>query len=110
MILLRRAQVDGDLVFERPVDLAEEVFEEDVFGRHRRIGLELEHPVAIRLLQRLEAGAGLGDDLGHSRLADLEGRILPAGRGGPPCCGSLFESGHISTTGFHHGHCKTVIT
>ena len=38
--------------------------------------------MAIRLLQRLEAGAGLGDDLGHACLADLERRILPADTAG----------------------------
>ena len=91
MIRLTRAQVDGDLVLERPVDLAQEVFEEDEFGRHSRIGFEFEHPVAIGVLHRLEAGAGLGDDLGHACLADLE---LPAKRGGPPGPGALFESGH----------------
>ncbi len=94
MIRLPGAEINRDPVFERPVDLAQEVFEEDEFGRHSRIGFEVEHPVAIDVLHRLEAGAGLGDDPGHACLADLERRILPAERGGPPSQGALFESGH----------------
>jgi hypothetical protein len=110
MLRLPGAQVDRDLVLELLVDLTEEMLEEDILGRDRRIGFELEHPVAIGLLHRLEAGAGLGDDVGHARRADLARLILPAERGGSPSQGSLFESGHALRRGFHDRYCETMIT
>ncbi|MEY9762805.1 hypothetical protein ABH988_003590 [Bradyrhizobium ottawaense] len=49
---LNAAQVIGDLGFEHGIDrLGEIVAQQDVFGRNRAVGLELEHPMAVRLLE-----------------------------------------------------------
>ena len=49
---LDAAQVVGDLAFLIAIfRLAEIVLQEEVFGRDRGVGLELEHPVAVRLLE-----------------------------------------------------------
>ena len=61
MLGLAGAQIGGDLVLERLVDLVEKMLEEHVVGRNRRVGLELEHPVAIRLLQRFQIAPGIVD-------------------------------------------------
>ena len=68
MLGLAGAQIDGDLVLERLVDLVEEMLEEHVVGGNRGIGLELEHPVAIRPLQRLQTAPRILD----------RGRIAPS--------------------------------
>ena len=51
MIALNAAKVDGDEALELEIGLfAAEVPQEHIFGRDRRIGLELEAPMAIRVL------------------------------------------------------------
>src|ERR1700722_952790 len=59
MRLLNAAQIDGDLLFQRDVDrLAEIMPQQHIFGRDRRVGLELENPMAVGTLlrqQRLRA-------------------------------------------------------
>ena len=51
MLALDAAQIDRDLAFEFGIDgLAEIMAQQDIFGRDRRVGLEFEHPMAVRLL------------------------------------------------------------
>ena len=51
MRALDAAQIDGDLGFERGIDrLGEIVPQQHVFGRDGGVGLELEHPMAVRPL------------------------------------------------------------
>ena len=46
-------EIAGDLRFEREVRrLAEEMLQQDIFGRNRGIGLELEDPMAVLALER----------------------------------------------------------
>ena len=53
---LDAAQIVGDLGFEHRVDrLAEIVPQQNVFGRDGAVGLELEHPMAVGLLQSSSA-------------------------------------------------------
>ena len=53
MLALDAAQIDRDLCFERGIDrLAEIVPQQHIFGRNSRVGLELEHPMAVGALQR----------------------------------------------------------
>ena len=61
MVRLPGAQVDRDPAFERLIDPAQEVLEKDVFCGNRGIGLEIEDPVAICLLQVLESFPGFSD-------------------------------------------------
>ena len=49
---LSRAQITGNALFEIAVDGVEIVLQQDVFGRDRRVGLELEQPVAVTMLAR----------------------------------------------------------
>ncbi len=48
------AQISCDALFELRVDRAEIVLQEDVLGRDRGVGFQVEHPVAVLLLQRQE--------------------------------------------------------
>ena len=51
MIALNAAKVDGDEALELKIGrFAAEVPQEHIFGRDRRVGLELEAPMAIRVL------------------------------------------------------------
>ena len=52
MLALDAAQVSRDAFIELGVDRAEIVLQEDVFGRDRRVGLKLENPMAVLMLQR----------------------------------------------------------
>src|SRR5208282_1090834 len=61
MLALEPAQVDGEAPFELRVDLVEKMLEHDVFGRDRGVGLELEDPMAVLPLQRLERCRDFGD-------------------------------------------------
>ena len=63
MIGLTGADVDAEPRLGLRVDLVEEVIEKDVFGRDGRVGLELEQPVAVVMLQPAQAGGGILDDL-----------------------------------------------
>jgi hypothetical protein len=110
MLRLPGAQVDRDLVLERLVDFVEEMFEQDVFARDRRIGFEFEHPVAIRPLHRLEAGASLSDDGRDASLAELKRTVLAGCLGGPPGYRSLFESRHVFLRRSAHHYRERVIT
>ena len=50
MVALDAAQIDGDFGLELGVDrLAEIMAQQHIFGRDGRVGLELEHPVAVAL-------------------------------------------------------------
>ena len=50
MIALRAAQIVRDLGFERAVDgLGEIVAQQDIFGRNRAVGFQLEHEVSVGL-------------------------------------------------------------
>jgi hypothetical protein len=85
VVRLPGAQVDRDLVLERLIDLAEEVLEKDVFCGNRGIGLEIEDPVAICLLQVLESGPGFSDYLGEAIVSGSDGAKIRLRRCGPPC-------------------------
>ena len=59
---LAAAQIGRDPGFERCVDrLAEIVAQQDIFRRDRRVGLQLEDPVPIRLLARGQGIGGFAD-------------------------------------------------
>jgi hypothetical protein len=47
---LDRSQIGPELGFELRFEIVQEVVQKDVFGRDRRIGLELEQNVAVGLL------------------------------------------------------------
>ncbi len=52
VLALDAAQIDGDLRLELGIDrLGQIVSQQHVFGRDRGVGLQLEHPVAVRALQ-----------------------------------------------------------
>ena len=98
---LDAAQIDRDLAFELGVDrLAAEVAHQHVFGRNGGVGLELEHPMPVRLLaveQRaggplnavLQSGIAVGRQssardvafLGDSTLRDEIGGAAPGSNG-----------------------------
>jgi hypothetical protein len=80
---LNLAQVVADAPLALLVDLAQEVLEHDVFGRDRGVGLELEHPVAVRLLAVVEREAALAQGAVQCGVVDF--RHAPAG----DRCGSL---------------------
>ncbi len=61
MPLLQAADEFGDLGIRRVVDLAEIMLQQDVFGGNRRIGFELEAPMAIAILQRDQRRGGAID-------------------------------------------------
>jgi hypothetical protein len=45
------AQIDGEFLLQRRIDrLVQIMLEQDIFGRNRRIGFELEDPVPIAAL------------------------------------------------------------
>ena len=44
------AQIDADLRFQRRIDAVEEMLQQHVFGRDGGVGLQLEHPVPVRVL------------------------------------------------------------
>ena len=53
VVALDAAQIDRDLSFQLGIDrLAEIVPQQHIFGRNSGVGLELEHPVAVRTLLR----------------------------------------------------------
>jgi hypothetical protein len=60
------AKVIGDLGLDlaeaRRVDLSQEVLQEDIFGRDGGIGLQLEQPMAVRALLRLQSRRHLLDE------------------------------------------------
>ena len=60
------------------------MLEEDVFCGNRGVGLELEDPVAICLLQVLEFGPGFGDYLGEAIVSGSDGAKVRFRRGGLP--------------------------
>jgi len=50
---LDATQIDGDFLFERGIDRFAQIMpQQHVFGRDRRVGLELEHPMAVLTLLR----------------------------------------------------------
>jgi hypothetical protein len=64
---LTRAQIGGDLVLQRLIDLGEEMLEEHVIGGNRRVRLELEYPMAIRPLQLFQPAPRILDQVGSQR-------------------------------------------
>ena len=75
MLSLNAAQIDGDFAFQFEVGLLAEIMhEQHVFGRNRGVGLELEDPMAVRLLQ-------VEQRLGRARDARLQ-RVQRNGIGG----------------------------
>ncbi len=69
MLALGLAQVAGDVALERGLGGAEEMVEQDVFGRNRRVRLELEQPVPVGVLaaeQRVARPRDRGIEVGHS--------------------------------------------
>src|SRR5262249_6149347 len=59
---LGAVEIGGDLFFDaEPVAFAEIVLEQHVFGRDGAVRLELEHPMAVRLLLRDERLGGARD-------------------------------------------------
>ncbi|MGY4594047.1 hypothetical protein ACVWXL_001793 [Bradyrhizobium sp. GM22.5] len=56
---LHAAKIIGDLGFEHGIDRLGEIMpQQDVFGRNRAICLELEHPMAVGLLEAEDAFGG----------------------------------------------------
>ena len=60
MLALDRAQIDADLRLQRRVDAVEEVLQQHIFGRDRRVRLQLEDEMAVRLLMPRSARAPRG--------------------------------------------------
>ncbi len=52
MVTLGAAQVSRDALIELGVDRPEIVLQQDIFGGDRGVGLQLEYPVAVLMLQR----------------------------------------------------------
>ena len=72
---LDAAQIDGDLGFQRGIDrLGEIMAQQHVFGRDRGVGLELEHPMAVGLLQLGKRRRGAGDAAIEHVVRDPVGR------------------------------------
>ena len=72
VLALLGAHESRDLRLKLGLDSAEIVLQQNIFGRDRRVGFELEDPVAIGMLQRQQRRGGAGD-----RLTESVG--LPAG-------------------------------
>jgi hypothetical protein len=79
---LQPAQIARNPRFERRIALAQEVLQRDVFGRDRRVGLELEHPVAVQALLREQLGGRSVDGAIEIRLG-LAAQQLPRDALGP---------------------------
>ena len=43
-------QIAGDALLQAGLDIAEIMLQQDVFGRDRGVGFELEHPMAVLML------------------------------------------------------------
>ena len=72
VIPLPGADVGAETRLGLGVDLVEEMVEQDVFGGDRRVGLQLEQPVAVVMLEAPERGGCLVDhrlDAGQGREA-----------------------------------------
>ncbi len=61
MLALDAAQIDPEPGLERRVDAVEIVLEQDVLGRNGGVGLQIEDPVAVRLLARRQGRLRAGD-------------------------------------------------
>ena len=70
-------QIDGDLVVDRLVDLAEEMAEQHIFRGNGRIRLEFEAPMAVLMLRGLEVRGDTGDDLSKIRRGRGRRPFLP---------------------------------
>ena len=71
MQALDRPQVNPDLPLQRGVDPVEKMLQQDVFRGDGGVGFQLEHPMAVRLLQANERCLGAFDgvtDLGVQRV------------------------------------------
>ena len=94
MVGLGGAQIGGQLALDRVVDRVEEMLEQDVLGGDGDVGLELEAPVALGVLQRLQVGGRLGDDA-----VDLVETVVPPRRRQFPkgLCRTAIEHDHKTT-------------
>ena len=63
VIGLTGADVGAETRLGLVIDLVEKMVEKDVLGRDGRVGLELEEPVAVVMLEAAQAGGGVLDDL-----------------------------------------------
>ena len=63
MRALDRAQIHGDLALQVRVHAVEEMLQQHVFGRDGGVGLELEHPVPVRLLPAQQSVARAVDSV-----------------------------------------------
>jgi hypothetical protein len=72
ILALDLAQVAGEPLLHLWVDLAQEMLQQDVLGRDGGVGLQLESPVAVRLLHRHQRpgdiGHGVIEKVGIGRL------------------------------------------
>jgi len=61
MLLLGAPQIDSDLAFDDGIRFAQEVLQHHVFGRDRRVGLEIEREVPVLALLPAQRGRGTID-------------------------------------------------
>src|SRR5215831_3981650 len=83
MSSLRSTDKLCDMLLEFWLDAAEVVLEQYILGRYRRVGLQLEYPVSIGMLQRQQGIAGPSDSI-----IELPGIHLGAHRSIFGCRGS----------------------
>ncbi len=77
VLALASTQIDADLRLQLLVDAVEKMFQQDVFGGDRRVGFELEQPMAVRVLapgQRI-GGGGNGAGQGFASGQGLAGHV-----------------------------------
>ena len=75
---LGRSDISGDPRLKIGLDAAEIVLQQNEFRRYGRVGLELEDPVAVRMLQSQQRFAGTGDgpvEPGHPTPIDKRRRF-----------------------------------
>ena len=70
VLALMSAQVGGEFTLERRVDLVHIVHHQDVLGRDGTIGLQLETPITVRVLQAEQRACGMLDARSSSARAD----------------------------------------